>query len=103
MFYTPSVAATSFFAGEVEIFDFVTERVKRCIAAKRCPAAKSLTPKTLHAVVSHQNILANMCGICGPFRDKNFTMYDFANAVSSVGLHPDAWDMNQYTIVSDDI
>ena len=32
--YTPHVAATSFFAGEVEIFDFVTERVKRCIAAK---------------------------------------------------------------------
>ena len=31
--YTPHVAATSFFAGEVEIFDFVTERVKRCIAA----------------------------------------------------------------------
>ncbi len=24
-----------FFAGEVEIFDFVTERAKRCIAAKR--------------------------------------------------------------------
>ena len=33
--HTPSVAATSFFAGEVEIFDFVTERVKRCIAAIR--------------------------------------------------------------------
>ncbi len=33
--YTPQVAATSFFAGEVEIFDFVTERAKRCIAAKR--------------------------------------------------------------------
>ena len=33
--YTPHVAATSFFAGEVEIFDFVTERVKRCIAAIR--------------------------------------------------------------------
>ena len=33
--YTPYVAATSFFAGEVEIFDFVTERAKRCIAAKR--------------------------------------------------------------------
>ena len=33
--YTPHVAATSFFAGEVEIFDFVTERVKRCIAAKK--------------------------------------------------------------------
>ena len=32
---TPYVAATSFFTGEVEIFDFVTERVKRCIAAKR--------------------------------------------------------------------
>ena len=30
--HTPPVAATSFFAGEVEIFDFVTERVKRCIA-----------------------------------------------------------------------
>ena len=28
-----NVAATSFFTGEVEIFDFVTERVKRCIAA----------------------------------------------------------------------
>ena len=28
-----AVAATRFFAGEVEIFDFVTERVKRCIAA----------------------------------------------------------------------
>ena len=41
-------------------------------------------PKTLHAVVSHRNILANMCGICGPFRDKNFTMYDFANAVRSI-------------------
>ncbi len=27
--YTPYVAATSFFAGEVEIFDFVTERVKK--------------------------------------------------------------------------
>ena len=34
--HTPHVAATSFFAGEVEIFDFVTERVKRCIAANRC-------------------------------------------------------------------
>ena len=33
--YTQYVAATSFFTGEVEIFDFVTERVKRCIAAKR--------------------------------------------------------------------
>ena len=33
--HTPHVAATSFFAGEVEIFDFVTERVKRCIAAIR--------------------------------------------------------------------
>ena len=33
--HTLHVAATSFFAGEVEIFDFVTERVKRCIAAKR--------------------------------------------------------------------
>ena len=33
--HTPHVAATSFFAGEVEIFDFVTERVKKCIAAKR--------------------------------------------------------------------
>ena len=32
-FYTPSVAATSFFTGEEEIFDFVSERVKRCIAA----------------------------------------------------------------------
>ena len=32
---TPHVAATSFFAGEVEIFDFITERVKRCIAANR--------------------------------------------------------------------
>ena len=32
---TQHVAATSFFTGEVEIFDFVTERVKRCIAAKR--------------------------------------------------------------------
>ena len=32
---TPYVAATSFFTGEVEIFDFVTERIKRCIAAKR--------------------------------------------------------------------
>ena len=31
---TQDVAATSFFTGEVEIFDFVTERVKRCIAAK---------------------------------------------------------------------
>ena len=31
--HTPYVAATSFFAGEVEIFDFVTECVKRCIAA----------------------------------------------------------------------
>ena len=31
--HTPYVAATSFFAGEVEIFDFVTERAKRCIAA----------------------------------------------------------------------
>ena len=29
-----AVAATGFFAGEVKIFDFVTERVKRCIAAK---------------------------------------------------------------------
>ena len=28
-----AVAATGFFAGEVKIFDFVTERVKRCIAA----------------------------------------------------------------------
>ena len=34
--HTPYVAATSFFAGEVEIFDFVTERVKRCIAANMC-------------------------------------------------------------------
>ena len=33
--HTPRVAVTSFFTGEVEIFDFVTERVKRCIAAKR--------------------------------------------------------------------
>ena len=33
--HTLHVAATSFFAGEVEIFDFVTERVKRCIAAIR--------------------------------------------------------------------
>ena len=33
--HTPYVAATSFFTGEVEIFDFVTERVKRCIAAIR--------------------------------------------------------------------
>ena len=33
--YTPQVAATSFFAGEVEIFDFVTERAKRCIAANK--------------------------------------------------------------------
>ena len=33
--HTPHVAATSFFAREVEIFDFVTERVKKCIAAKR--------------------------------------------------------------------
>ena len=33
--HTPYVAATSFFTGEVEIFDFVTERVKRCIAANR--------------------------------------------------------------------
>ena len=32
---TQPVAATSFFAGEVEIYDFVTERAKRCIAAKR--------------------------------------------------------------------
>ena len=31
--HTPPVTATSFFAGEVEIFDFVTERAKRCIAA----------------------------------------------------------------------
>ena len=31
----PSVAATGFFTGEVEIFDFVTERVKRRIAAKK--------------------------------------------------------------------
>ena len=30
---TPSVTATGFFAGEVEICDFVTERVKRRIAA----------------------------------------------------------------------
>ena len=29
-----AVAATSFFTGEKEIFDFVFERVKRCIAAK---------------------------------------------------------------------
>ena len=36
------VAATSFFAGEVEIFDFVTERVKRCIAAKRGRGGGSL-------------------------------------------------------------
>ena len=34
-FCTQNVTATSFFAGEVEIFDFVTERAKRCIAAKR--------------------------------------------------------------------
>ena len=40
--YTPHVAATSFFAGEVEIFDFVTERVKRCIAAKRGRGGGSL-------------------------------------------------------------
>ena len=33
--YTPYVAATSFFAGEVEIFDFVSERAKRCIAANK--------------------------------------------------------------------
>ena len=33
-FANMAVAATSFFTGEVEIFDFVTERVKRCIAAK---------------------------------------------------------------------
>ena len=30
--------------------------------------------------------------ICGPFRDKNFTMYDFANAVSSVGFTIDVND-----------
>lgn len=30
---TQHVVATGFLAGEVEIFDFVTERVKRCIAA----------------------------------------------------------------------
>ena len=30
-----AVAATGFFAGEVEIYDFVTERAKRCIAAKK--------------------------------------------------------------------
>ena len=33
IFCTLPVAATSFFAGEVEIYDFVTERAKRCIAA----------------------------------------------------------------------
>ena len=37
-----AVAATRFFAGEVEIFDFVTERVKRCIAAKRGRGGGSL-------------------------------------------------------------
>ena len=29
-----AVAATGFFTGEKEIFDFVFERVKMCIAAK---------------------------------------------------------------------
>ena len=33
--HTPHVAATSFFIHRTEIFDFVTERVKRCIAANR--------------------------------------------------------------------
>ena len=30
---TQHVVATGFLAGEIEIYDFVTERVKRCIAA----------------------------------------------------------------------
>ena len=34
-FANTAVAATSFFTGEKEIFDFVFERVKRCIAAKK--------------------------------------------------------------------
>ena len=33
--HTPYVAATSFFAGEVEIFDFVSECAKGCIAANK--------------------------------------------------------------------
>ena len=56
IFCTLPVAATSFFAGEVEIYCFVTERAKRCIAAK------SLTPKTLDLTVSHQIIIANNSG-----------------------------------------
>ena len=35
-----AVAATSFFTGEKEIFDFVFERVKRCIAAKKVSLLK---------------------------------------------------------------
>ena len=49
--YTPNVAATSFFTGEVEIFDFVTERVKRCIAAKR---------DEVFGVILYRNII--VCG-----------------------------------------
>lgn len=30
---TQHVVATGFLAGEIEIYDFVTERAKRCIAA----------------------------------------------------------------------
>ena len=32
--HTPTVTATGFFAGEMEIYDFVTECARRCIAAK---------------------------------------------------------------------
>ena len=35
-----AVAATGFFTGEKEIFDFVFERVKRCIAAKKVSLLK---------------------------------------------------------------
>ena len=47
-----AVAATSFFTGDKEIFDFVFERVKRCIAAKKAP-------KIFHLSVSHRKFLAN--------------------------------------------
>ena len=45
-----AVAATSFFTGDKEIFDFVFERVKRCIAAKKAP-------KIFHLSVSHRKFL----------------------------------------------
>ena len=95
------------------------DEIKRCIAAKRENVVRRFLVPILYTLSVVGRVVNLIDDIYGgrtslfltsqrmPSRygcvDTHIQLCKYIHAVSSVGSHPDAWDIDTYTIVSDDI